>query len=191
MVNNRKIKQLIYLLIVAVIGLVGGFFLGRDSIDTQETIRYIKGDTIKEHVEVRVPYKVELPAKPIYIYRTVLDTITEKIVQQIDTTAMITDWIKTRHYKEDLFKNEYGELSIDAVVQYNRLNTIDYTFVPIQKQIIVQHKKVFQPFVEASYSTLNYVSIGGGVFYNDLGISLKYSTNFTKKGMDFGLKYKF
>lgn len=187
--NTEKMKQLIYLFVVAMIGLVAGFFLGRDSVSQEETIRYIKGDTIREEVEVRIPYKVEIPTNPTYIYKTITDTL--ETVEQIDTVAILSDWIKTRHYKQDLFKNEHGELSIEASVQYNRLNTINYSFVPIQQQMILKQKKEIQPFVEASYSTLNYVSLGGGLFYNDLGISLKYSTDFNKKGLDIGLKYKF
>lgn len=191
--NDEKMKQLFYLSIVAIIGIVTGFFLGRDSVrvTTEQTIRYIKGDTIKECVEVKVPYKVEIPTEPIYVYKTISDTVTKEVEIQIDTIGILTDWIKTRHYKEDLFKNEYGELSIDATVQYNRLNTIDYSFVPIEKQVVLKQKRIFQPFIEASYSTLDYVSVGGGTFYNDLGISLKYSTDFRKKGLDIGLKYKF
>lgn len=186
-----KMKQLAYLFTMAIIGLIAGFFLGRDSVATGETIRYIKRDPIKKHIEIKVPYKVEIPTQPIYLYKTITDTVTKQIVQQVDTNAILDDWLKVRHYKENLFKNELGELSIEAKVQYNRLNTIDYSFVPIEKQVTLKQKIILQPFVEASYNTLNYVSVGGGVFYNDIGISLKYSTDFNKKGMDIGLKYKF
>ena len=47
------------------------------------------------------------------------------------------------------------------------------------------------PYVGVSYSTLNHVGIGGGMFYHNLGIGAKYITDFNKKGFDFELKYKF
>lgn len=174
---------------IALIGLVAGFFIGRNSVQLQTETVYVKGDTIYEKVAIPIPYQVEIPSEPIYIYRT--DTLTDRIVQKVDTAAILNDWISKREYNQQVFNNKYGTLSLSTAVQYNRLQKVEYSYIPLQKQTTILKSKTWTPFVEASYNTLNYVSIGGGLYYNDLGFSLKYTTDLNKKGMDIGLKYKF
>lgn len=47
------------------------------------------------------------------------------------------------------------------------------------------------PYTSISYSTLNYIGMGGGIFYHNLGLGAKYVTDFKQKGVEFELKYKF
>lgn len=182
-------KYLFYILASLIIGLAIGFFVGRNTIDTKEVIKYEKGETIETIVRVPEPYKVVEPSDPVFIYKT--DTINNIIIQKVDTPAIITDWIKSRDYNITLFDNDNGKLYIDANVQYNQLQDLQYTFTPIYKTVINYRKPVYIPFVGVSYNSLGYMSAGGGLFYHDIGIELRYTTDFNKEGVDLGFKCKF
>lgn len=183
-------KQQTLCIVCTFIGIIVGFICGRKNSNTEQSIQYIKGETIEKVVEISVPYKVEIPSKPIYIYKQA-DTIFSTHIAEIDTAAILSDWIAKRSYKHDLFDNQHGKLSIDASVQYNKLNTLTYSFTPIHKEITSIKKPVWTPYLSASYSTLNEIGIGGGVFYHDIGIGARYVTDFNKKGFALELKCKF
>lgn len=182
-------KETLYI-VYTLIGFIAGFIMGRQHINNEHSVRYVKGETIEKAVEIPIPYKVEIPAKPIYLYKKA-DTVFSTLVAEIDTAAILNDWITKKNYKQNLFDNQYGKLSIDASVQYNKLEFLKYNFTPIQKETATIKQPVWMPYVGISYSTLNYVGIGGGIFYHDLGIGAKYVTDFNRKGFDFELKYKF
>lgn len=172
-----------YLIIGFIIGGLVCFFIGRSTIDTKTDIKYVKGETVRDWFPILTPFKVTKPSDPIYKYK--------ENTAIVDTAAIIEDWITKRDYKQTLFDNNNGKLDIDFSVQYNKPFNLGYSFTPIQKQTTIYKVKTWQPFVSASYSTLNYVSVGGGFFYHNLGFELRYVTDFNKKGVDIGLKYKF
>ena len=182
-------KQTLYI-IYTLIGFITGFIMGRQGSEYEQSIKYIKGETIEKIVEVPTPYKIETPAQPLFLYKKT-DTIYNIVTAEIDTTAILNDWITKKIYKQDLFDNQHGKLSVDASVQYNQLASLKYNFTPVQKEISTIKHQTWMPYVNVSYSTLNYVGIGGGIFYHNLGIGGKYITEFNKKGFDFELKYKF
>lgn len=167
-----------------------GFIIGQQYTKPEQSIKYIKGETIEKIVEVPIPYKIQIPAQPLFLYKKA-DTIYNTVTVAIDTTAILNDWITRKSYTEDLFDNQYGKLTIDASVQYNQLGALKYNFTPLHKEISVIKRQTWMPYVGISYSTLNHVGIGGGMFYHNLGIGAKYITDFNKKGFDFELKYKF
>lgn len=173
---------------VCIACLIIGFLVGRKTIDTKESVTLEHKESVSSIVRIPEPKETK-PASPVYKYKT--DTINNIIVQKVDTAQIIEDWIKNRNYNITLFDNDNGKLNIDASVQYNKLFDLQYTFTPIQKVITKQKTPVFTPFVGVSYNSLGYVSAGGGLFYHDLGIELRYITDFDKKGVDFGIKYKF
>ena len=109
----------------------------------------------------------------------------------VDTAAIIEDWITKREYKQTLFDNTHGKLDIDFTVQYNKPTDLRYSYIPIKEVNTIYKVKVWQPYASASYSTLNYVGVGLGIFYHDVGFGAKYVTDFNKKGVEFELKYKF
>jgi hypothetical protein len=96
-----------------------------------------------------------------------------------------------RKYLETLFDNRYGKFSFEAVVKNNRLQSITPSFFPIEKVVTKYAVDKWQPFVMASYSSLGSVSVGGGMFYRNVGISAGYTTDFSRKGVDVGIMYKF
>ncbi|MDH6354483.1 hypothetical protein M2132_000811 [Dysgonomonas sp. PH5-45] len=174
---------------VGLLCFLAGFLLGRQLINEKEEIKYVKGDTVKQIVEVPQPYRVEIPAKPVYVYRT--DTVDRLVVQVVDSAKIVEDWTACRSYKQTLFDDRNGRLDVDLSVQYNSLQRLSYEFIPIHKEVTVARQPVWQPFVSASYSSLGGMGIGGGVFYHRLGVEFRYVTDFDRKGMDVSLKYKF
>lgn len=200
-------KKIILKVLCGIVCLVIGFFIGRSTIKTETEIKYIPGKTISgsvsnnqfESVKEEIPNKPLLPTKIIEIqYKDTgrIKTITETkyMYQVVDTAAIIEDYIKKRTYAITAFDNtEQGKLLLYPVVQYNKLTGIDYLFTPMQKQTNTYLQKTWQPFISASYSTLNYVGIGGGIFYHNLGLEYQYqkSLGSQSNGHLFGAKYKF
>lgn len=200
-------KYILIALFSFVAGSIIFFFIGRSTIKTETEIKYIPGETVSgsvsnnqfESVKEEIPNKPLLPTKIIEIqYKDTgrIKTITETkyMYQVVDTAAIIEDYIKKRTYAITAFDNtEQGKLLLYPVVQYNKLTGIDYLFTPMQKQTNTYLQKTLQPFISASYSTLNYIGIGGGMFYHDIGIEYQYqkSLGSQSNGHLFGLKYKF
>lgn len=177
-------------LIAILVGVAIGFVFAHQYTEPQQVVRYVKGKTIQRTVQVPVPYKIEVPSQPIYLYRKG-DTVFTNIAPPIDTAAILNDWIVSRSYAHDLFDNQYGKLSIDASVQYNQLARLSYNFVPLQKETTIEKRPVWTPYLSVSYSSLNQVGVGGGVFYHHLGIGGRYVTDLKGKGLEVELKYKF
>lgn len=182
-------KETLYV-IYTLIGFISGFIIARQVSQSEPAIKYIKGETIEKIIEIPTPYKVEIPVKPIYLYKK-SDTVFNNRTAEIDTNAILNDWITKRSYKKDLFDNQYGKLEVDASIQYNQLQSLQYRFTPIQKEISIKKEKIWMPYVGMSYSTLNYIGLGGGFFYHSMGLGAKYITDFDRKGLELELKYKF
>lgn len=200
-------KKATLIVLSGIVCLIIGFFIGRSTIKTETEIKYIPGKTISgsvsnnqfESVKEEIPNKPLLPTKIIEIqYKDTgrIKTITETkyMYQVVDTAAIIEDYIKKRTYAITAFDNtEQGKLLLYPVVQYNKLTGIDYLFTPMQKQTNTYLQKTWQPFISASYSTLNYVGIGGGIFYHNLGFEYQYQKSLGSQGNGhlFGVKYGF
>ena len=172
-----------YLIIGFIIGGLVCFFIGRSTIDLKTDIKYVKGETVRDWFPILTPFKVSIPSDPIYKYK--------ENTAVVDTAAIIEDWITKREYKQTLFDNTHGKLDIDFTVQYNKPTDLRYSYIPIKEVNTIYKVKVWQPYASASYSTLNYVGVGLGIFYHDVGFGAKYVTDFNKKGVEFELKYKF
>jgi len=189
----NKIKEYSYIIIVILIA-IASFLAGRATISPVGKVTYIKGETIRDTVpiplvskeyytkEIIVPMKKDtqwLDGKPVYVS------------MKVDTAAIIKDYTIRREYAKVLFDDkENGKLLIGLNLQYNKLqDNISYEFTPITKQ--VRNEKIFVPFVSLDYNSFNYVGVGGGFFYHNIGIEGKYVTDFTKKGFEIGMKYKF
>lgn len=182
--NDKKIINIIIVLLM--IGVA--FYLGRLSVNTNPTIGYVKGETMRDTIEIEklVPYKVEAPTNPT------LPTKTKS--PEVDTAAIINDYISTKDYNIVAFDDsKLGKLELFPTLQYNNLVKVDYNFTPIHRKETIIKKRVFIPFASGSYSTLNYIGIGGGIFYYDLGFEYQYQIGYNglSNGHTFGLKYKF
>ncbi|WP_165021511.1 hypothetical protein [Dysgonomonas sp. ZJ279] len=177
------------------------FFIGRSTIQNEVKTQYLKGETIIGSVsnnklapmsEVK-PDKPILPTKNLEIQYNDTGCI-KYIYQVVDTSAIIEDYILKRSYDLKVFDTKtLGELKLYPTIQYNKLTSFDYDFTPMEKQTTGFKLKVLQPFASASYSTLNYIGIGGGVFYHKIGIEYQHQRGIfnNDNGHLFGLKYKF
>ncbi|MDR0823905.1 MAG: hypothetical protein LBN74_02350 [Prevotella sp.] len=171
-----------------------GFFIGRSTADEGE-IRYVRGEQTSGSVpagNIKL-IKEETPVSPILPIKSIATMpIVVPMSPVVDTAAIILEYEKRRTYSAILFDDKkLGRLELHPTIQYNQLSSIDYDFTPIQKEII--KCPTFEPFISASYSTLNYISVGGGLFYHSLGLEYKYwkSLGSQPNGSEFGLKYKF
>jgi len=180
-----------YLLIGLLFGIIIGFFFGRSTIDTKTKTEYFKGETVTGSVSPTQfePIKEE---RPDIQYR---DTGSIKYINRpVDTAAIIADWELKRTYKLTAFDNKtQGKLELFPVIQYNKLSALDYNFTPVIERQTIYKTKVWQPFISGSYSTLNYVGIGGGVFYYNMGLEYQYQKSLGNLGNGhlIGIKYKF
>lgn len=186
-------KKAIIISFFLIIGLVIGYFIGSATIDTETKIEYIKGETMNGSVSPTqfIPIKEE---KPYIQYR---DTGSVKY-RPIDSAAyakqVIADYELKRRYSLIAFDNKtQGKLELSPVIQYNRLSALDYNFTPIVERQTIYKTKVWQPFVSASYSTLNYIGIGSGFFYHKLGFEYQYQKSLGNQsnGHLFSGKWKF
>lgn len=172
-----------------------GFMVGRWTMKPIEKIGYVKGETLHDTIPKPVPYLVEIPSDPVLPMKP--DTIKvpgepEYITQIVDTVQIIAEFIKKKSYRETLFDSDtLGTMIVEAQVQYNQLQKLGYTFTPIQKNIITERKKLFTPFLSISANALGYAGIGGGLYYNNLGLEAKYMTDFQTNGFELGLLIKF
>ncbi|MDR1882041.1 MAG: hypothetical protein LBR26_04580 [Prevotella sp.] len=188
-----KAKTILIYAALLLFGAVIGFFSGRKTITEVVKTEVVKGEPVANSVTGLQPSREDVPDVPMLPIKT--DTIyadsVRYIVQSVDTAAIIREYELKRHYAATLFDNQYGKLDISLNTQYNRLGELTYNFEPLYTVKTVERKRVWVPFVSASYSTLNKVGVGGGIFYNDIGLQIEYVTDFEVKGLNIGLLYKF
>jgi len=180
------------ILVIIVLCLIS-FFLGRITTKPKETVKYVKGETITNTVKVpdvkyiEVPKIYYLPTKPVTITK---DSI---VVQVVDTSKIIEEYITKNQYIFNVFDDEKGKLDVNQTIQYNKLQNFDYTFTPIQKEITIKRERIVSPFASVSYNSFGTVGAGGGLFYHNIGVEVQYlySTYEKRSGLSGGLKIKF
>ena len=168
-----------YVALLCVCCLVVGFFVGRKTISYDTEIRYVQGEVVRDTI-----------AFPVPVFETKFDTI--RLIEY-DTIKTLIDWNTERYYTERLFNDNRGLLDVSATVQFNTLRDFSYSFTPIYKQTTRYRYPVWQPYVGASYNTLNQISLVGGIFCKKWGIETQYiyDLNGMKRGYGFGVRYKF
>ena len=182
-----------YLIIIGLVLLTIGFFVGRSTITSSVITKYVKGSEIHDSVRIPIPYNVyiptvpALPIKPDTFYINSVRYITLKV----DTAKIIYNYIQRKRYTTPLFDNNNGKLIVSSVVQYNSLDSLGYKFTPITKEITITRTKIFTPFINASYNSFGYYGAGGGIYINNIGIGAKYLTDFTNKGYELSFGFKF
>jgi hypothetical protein len=165
-------------ILLSLILIFAGIVIGRLTIKYTEKVVYVKGDTIYETIEKLVPYEIKVYQPP----------------PDIDTTLIIDEYFKKKEYKEILFDNDtIGKLTVNSVIQFNEIQSLSYQFSPIHKRIIEYRKKVYTPFVMSSINFFGQFSIGAGLYKNNFGLGLKYTTDFNenKKGVGISVYYRF
>lgn len=181
------------LIAILLIGL--GFMAGRWTMQPIEKIEYIKGDTIHDTIKTPVPHLIKMPLSPDLPkvpYLVFIPGVGGTLIQQVDTAQIIQDYIKRNYYREVLFDNDtIGSLIVEPIVQYNKLQSLAYSFTPVTKTITRERRKVLTPFISTSVNTFGYFGFGGGTYYNNMGFELKYLTDFQIKGAELGVHFKF
>ena len=184
---------------IAVIAIVGallfglGFYIGRKrdpDVVIKEKIEYVELPPIHDTIDRPVPYKVTVPADTanvileakksgkyadLFPIKGPADTV---YITKQDTSAVIKDWGTERFYSEKLFDSDtLGRMTVNASVKYNRLSSLDYEFIPIQKvtEKTVRSVRKFLPYVGAGLTTGGHYMGQGGVFFNqDAGFAVQY-----------------
>lgn len=164
-------------IIAFLIGLAVGFFLGRESIRKESTVRYSTGKRITGKVErdilnADVEFVTEIKLIPYLYWRQ--DTIRDTITIVPDTAAIIDDYRTKRKYNFVVFDDITGKLVAKPTILHNRLLNFEYEFTPIHKNTTITKKNLFEPFGSVGYTTFNQVSFGGGFFLNNIGLEYNY-----------------
>jgi len=190
-------KSSIVIIVLILLSWIGVFIGGRLTVEDKVVIKYVNTDSIAAKVAIddwlvneTIPEAPELPLKNDTVW---LDSIVY-VVEKVDTAAIIADYIASREYAPVLFDSpQLGQLSLSAIIQYNRLQDLSYTYLPVYKEITRYRVPVFQPYIGGSLNTLNQMSFVGGIFYKKSGLELQYISDFErrKKGWGVGLRYKF
>ncbi|MDR1370982.1 MAG: hypothetical protein LBJ72_12805 [Dysgonamonadaceae bacterium] len=184
-------------IILCILCLVIGFFVGRKTVSYEEDVKYIQGEAIygsipASHLEVQevIP---ENPVLPMKTDTTYIDRV-EYIVQKVDTAAIIADYITLRDYAYVLLDSPtQGKLSLSTTVQYNKLSALNWEFSPVIREVTKSRIKVLQFYTGISYSTFNQTTVSGGLFYFDAALEFQYIYDLTHHttGQGIGFKYKF
>jgi hypothetical protein len=187
------------LLIAGMVLLAIGFFAGRQTSDVKIKTVAVKGKTVTDTIysQQLSPDHSEIPDNPNYPVKhdTVRvkikgDSIVKFIFSKVDTAKIIQNYITKNSYQKLLFDNDNGKLVVGAEVQYNLLQKLDCSFTPIHKETTIEKKRVLTPFVLGSYNS-GYFGAGVGIYYYDVGVSVKYLNNFKTTGYEIGGYYKF
>ena len=177
-------------IVLLFVSLFIGFIVGRQTTKQEVITKFVQGEIIRDTIMNFVPDTVYLSGELRYKYKYKKDTIYKDVpVVERDETikATVKDWNLIRDYKRTLFDNESGKLSIALSVQYNELQKLSYSFTPMYKETMILKKRVFLPFVSASFHTNKTFSVGGGFFYHDIGLRAEWGFN----GLNLGVLYKF
>ena len=186
----------VYIFIAALlIAFAVGFFLGRGKIRIEEKVEYVKGKTVVRPVKIPLPSSVYIPS--LYFLPTKPDTlyIDEKPypIATVDTAKIIQDYITQNTYEFNAFDDNTGKLDIKQTIQYNRLQDFQYTYTPIHQLTTRTVRNTFEPFGSVGYNTFDQVTVGGGIFINNLGLEYNYihDTRMNQSGHGLSIKLKF
>jgi LPXTG-motif cell wall-anchored protein len=178
-------------LIIGIIALCAGFYLGRRSVAVIETttIEYQAMPTVSVSVAPE-PLRFAVPELPQWLYFT--DTITQ--LQVIDTSAILADWALRREYGNRLINDTTGTVDYFAVVQYNRLQNIALDYTPTQRTVTIIRtiQPRFTPFILVGANTAGFGQIEAGVLFHRWGASVELGTNFSGRnyvGGKVGVKF--
>jgi hypothetical protein len=190
--------------------LAGGFILGRRTIDppTPPGPIYVPGDTVYVDKPYPEPVYVNKPTDTANVILACIksgryyELFPEKVRDSLifvtpeDSSLVIRDWATERFYVEKLFDcDTVGTLTVKAKTQYNRLEWLNTTFVPVTKVIAKPTPvKKYAPFAGGGITTSPSVLGQAGVFFDDkYGFSGVYQYDWDRKkhvvGTAFLLKF--
>lgn len=176
-------------------GLVIGFFAGRTQAEVREVVKWKKGDVVRDTINLPYPVKeYETELVEIMIPGEVIrDTITKAVIH-IDTPLIARDYLLRREYIKTFFDSEEkGRLVVSTSVQYNKQSQILIDYQPVVKEVFRNVEPIITPFVSGGINTMNFYSVGGGMFYKDVGFEYGYNRSFLTDAdyHNFSIKLKF
>lgn len=197
-------------LIIAIVFILIGFLLGRCSTTKEKEIvtEYVELPAVHDTIVTLKPYKVIPPIDTLNILKQCIEDgiyselfpekiITDTVFTSTDTSKILQDWATKRRYSQNLFDNDtIGRCDVGMVIQYNRVDTFAYTYIPIQKQTTEKIKKVpmISPFIGIGMMSNPSFDAEAGIFIKDnFGVSFKYQYEIYENKHNFGgaLIYKF
>jgi hypothetical protein len=167
-------------ILVIMLALAAGFYLGRRSVDVTETttVEYHDLPTISVSVSAPAPLRFTVPEAPQWLYFT--DTVTVTRQQVIDTAAILADWTLKREYAARLIDDTTGTVDYSATVQYNRLQNISLDYTPIQRTVtttkVIQQR--FTPFLLVGGNTAGFGQVEGGMLFRQWGMAVEIGSDF-------------
>jgi hypothetical protein len=177
-------------------GVATGFYAGRQRASLSVGTEYVREPVQTGRIERPEVVSVEAPVVPVLPVR--VDTVyVDRVMytrEVTDTAAIIADYELRRQYEVPLFDDQYGKLDISIQTQYNRLEEISYSFVPLRTVEYREIRRVWQPFASVSFVTAGQFGAGGGLFYHHLGVEYQWVKSVRSGVADghlIGLKWKF
>ena len=180
------------IIISFILGLVVGFFLKKQ--DYKVMIKEVKGDVIKEVVNVPFPtlehFKLDISNLPHYVFKEIIKVDTVTSFFNVDTLAILKDYLAVKKYSYTLFNNEHGKLILNQNTQYNSIVTTSYNYEP--RKLLETKLKRWQLLIGAGYSSSNYIGPTVGILYKNIGLfgSYRYNFNDQKNTIDLGLLFR-
>ena len=193
MKTKRKIiLAIIYSLIILAIG----FLLGRSMSTVVTKIEYVKEPPITGVLHNLTPIREVVPVVPDLPKKKDTFYINNVIYARevVDTAAIIAEYELRRTYELPMFDNQYGKLDMSLDLQYNRLDSVRFEFIPIMKIQTKTIERPFVPFVSGSYLSTGYAGFGGGFFYKKVGVEYQRLLPMLpdrQAGNMFNVKYRF
>ena len=144
---KRVIIIVVFSIFVFGLGLWLGYLMRKPDVIEKEPERIVVTKWKEKEVKV--------PADTMDIMRVLIE---KGIVRRYDdTTAVLRDYVTERVYDTVVVFKDGGSLGIHANVQYNRLESLAYSYHPV----VQERMKALRPFVSMGY--LDGVYMGGGL----------------------------
>lgn len=185
-----------------------GFYLGKKKdpeVIIKTEIKYVELPPVHDSIDRPVPVYIKKPADSLSILKDLIKSgkyseyFPEKIRDSIvyvtkeDSAAVIVDWATERLYKETLFDSDtLGRFDLNAKVQYNRLQGLDYNYKPMQQQsnTIIKTTRKFLPYLGAGVDTNGGLMGQGGMFFSqDAGFAVQYRYDMNTKNNSVGAMF--
>lgn len=170
---NKKITISVGGLITALVLIFVGYLIGRSTVEIPELVktvevRWEKGETLTDTLEVPVPYEVEVPVK-------------EYIPVPTDTAALYAVWKDyhlTRKYDLDFSNDTIGTFKVKAILSENKLVTATSMITPNIKTVHERETVYKVPKLQI------YALIGSSVDfkYNQIQAGVDYKNKFMLGG---------
>ena len=144
---KRVLIVVVFSIFVFGLGLWLGYLMRKPDIIEKEPERIVVTEWKEKEVKV--------PADTMDIMRVLIE---KGIVRRYDdTTAVLRDYVTERVYDTVMVFKDGGSLDIQANVQYNRVESLAYSYHPVVREKM----KALRPFVSMGY--LDGMQIGGGL----------------------------